>query len=66
MVLVMREVVVGHMEWAYHESDGRHKMSAYANAALRTARHPLDLSVAEKQSLENSNLSRFLGWEEQE
>jgi len=29
------EVISGNLEWAYHESDGDNKMSAYANAGLR-------------------------------
>jgi hypothetical protein len=31
---VLQQVMTGRLEWAYHESDGRYKMAAYASAAL--------------------------------
>jgi hypothetical protein len=29
---VFKEVLMGRLEWAYHESDGQYKMAAYAGA----------------------------------
>ena len=33
----LRQVLAGGLEWAYHESDGRFKMAAYAQAAFEAA-----------------------------
>ena len=33
----LRQVLVGDLEWGYHESDGRFKMAAYAQAAFEAA-----------------------------
>jgi hypothetical protein len=33
----LRRVLADDLEWAYHESDGRFKMAAYAEAAFETA-----------------------------
>ena len=32
MAVVLGEVVYGNLEWAYHRSDGKYKMAAYAHA----------------------------------
>jgi hypothetical protein len=32
----LRRVLSRDLEWAYHESDGRFKMAAYAHAAFET------------------------------
>lgn len=33
----LRQVLAGGLEWGYHESDGRFKMAAYAQAAFKAA-----------------------------
>ncbi len=37
MVDAFRRVIAADLEWAYHESDGRYKMAAYATAACEAA-----------------------------
>jgi hypothetical protein len=34
---LLRRVLSRDLEWAYHQSDGRYKMAAYAHAAFQTA-----------------------------
>lgn len=34
MIDAMQRVISRDLEWAYHESDGKYKMAAYAHAAL--------------------------------
>lgn len=53
---VLGEVIYGNLEWAYHESDGRFKMAAYAHGALETAGLDWSISEEEKQQLKNSAL----------
>ena len=31
---ILREVILGYLEWGYHQSDAQYKMAAYAHAAL--------------------------------
>ncbi len=37
MLGAFRRVLMGDLEWAYHESDGKYKMAAYAQAAVDAA-----------------------------
>jgi hypothetical protein len=52
---VLAEVVMGKLEWAYHESDGQYKMGAYAHAALDLAGHDFRFTGVEKEALRQSN-----------
>jgi hypothetical protein len=36
MIDALRRVIYRDLEWAYHESDGKYKMAAYAQAAFDT------------------------------
>jgi hypothetical protein len=53
---VLREVVSGNLEWAYHDTDGQCKMSAYAHGALEAAGLNCSLSESEEQELKGSKL----------
>lgn len=57
---VLGEVIYGSLEWAYHQSDGRYKMAAYAHAALDNAHLPLGISSEEKVALRESFLAQHL------
>jgi len=59
-IAVLCEVIRGHLEWAYHQSDGRYKMAAYAQAALETLGRSCSLSLEETEQLKNSALWPFL------
>lgn len=52
---VLSEVILGQLEWAYHESDGQFKMAAYAHAALDAAGLHFVLSDDEKKAIKASN-----------
>lgn len=52
---VLSEVILGQLEWAYHESDGEYKMAAYAHAALDAAGLHFTLNDGEKQALKESH-----------
>lgn len=54
MRTVLTEVVMGKLEWAYHESDGQFKMAAYAHAALDAAGLHFALSPDEKKAIKES------------
>jgi hypothetical protein len=36
MIDALRRVIYRDLEWAYHQSDGKYKMAAYAEAAFKT------------------------------
>lgn len=55
---VFREVLCGHLEWAFHETDGTFKMAAYARAGL--GQHGLSLSDEEVEALRTSALWPYL------
>ena len=57
---IMGEVIYGYFEWAYHESNGKFKMAAYAHAALEAAGLSFSLNDNEKQILKDSPLWSFL------
>jgi len=57
---IMGEVIYGYLEWAYHESNGKFKMAAYAHAALEAAGLSYSLTDNEKQILSSSQLWPFL------
>ena len=57
---VFREVISGKLEWAYHQSDGEYKMSAYAKAALKTIGEDYSLSENESAELKKSTLWDFI------
>ena len=57
---VFGEVIYGFLEWAYHESDGRYKMAAYAHAALETAGLSFSLTEEERATLKTSKLWTYL------
>ena len=57
---VLSEVIAGKLEWAYHESDGKFKMAAYAHAALEKAKQPTFLTKDDKSKLKNSSLYQYL------
>jgi hypothetical protein len=48
---IFGEVIYGNLEWAYHRSDGKYKIAAYAHAALEAAGRGIHLIDAEKSSL---------------
>jgi hypothetical protein len=52
---VLSEVILGQLEWGYHESDGQYKMAAYAHAALDAAGLHFVLSDNEKKAIKSSN-----------
>ncbi len=62
MLAIMSEVITGAMEWAYHQSDGKHKMAAYAHAALESLGRDYRLSEAEINELKGSALWPYLRW----
>jgi hypothetical protein len=51
---VFSEVLMGLLEWAFHDSDGKYKMSEYAKLALQAEGSPFQLSEAESQHLMSS------------
>jgi hypothetical protein len=51
---VFNEVLMGLLEWGFHDSDGKYKMSEYAKLALRSEGLPSYLSEAESQHLVTS------------
>lgn len=53
---VLGEVIYGNLEWAYHQSDGKYKMAAYAHAALKSTGHDFRLSDEDKTKLKGSKL----------
>ena len=57
---IFAEVIAGHLEWAYHRSDGKHKMAAYVHGALEAAGYDLFLSEEEKKRLGESRLWPYL------
>jgi hypothetical protein len=57
---ILSEVIAGKLEWAYHESDGKYKMAAYAHAALKKANQPIFLTREDKDKLKSSSLYQFL------
>jgi hypothetical protein len=57
---VFQEIIMGLLEWAYHESDGRHKMAAYAWGALKTAGFEPNLNAEELEEITQSRLWPFL------
>ena len=60
IIAVLREVIVGYLEWAYHKDDGRYKMAAYAEAALETLGHSYFLASEETDLLKTSILWPYL------
>ncbi len=59
---VFGEVIYGLLEWAYHKSDGRYKMAAYAHAALEAAGLSFSLSEDERAALKASQLWTYLSF----
>ena len=57
---ILSEVIAGKLEWAYHESDGKFKMAAYAHAALKKANQPIFLTKEDKNKLKQSSLYPYL------
>ena len=57
---VVTEVVMGLLEWGYHDADDDYKMGAYAHAALEAADLDFLLSEDERQRLADSALEPFL------
>jgi hypothetical protein len=57
---IMGEIIFGYLEWAYHESNGKFKMAAYAHASLEVAGLSYSLNDNEKQELKGSFLWPFL------
>jgi hypothetical protein len=57
---VFGEVIYGHLEWAYHQSDGNYKMGAYAHGALETTGLNWSLNEQEKKKLKASVLWPYL------
>jgi hypothetical protein len=57
---VLGEVIYGNLEWAYHQTDGQHKMAAYAHGALEAAGLQWSLADTEKQQLKGSTLWPYL------
>jgi hypothetical protein len=57
---VLLEVIMGLLEWGYHDSDGAYKMGAYAHAALDAAELGYRLSEQERRQLSTSVLAPFL------
>ncbi len=57
---IFGEVICGYLEWAYHQSDGRYKMAAYAFAALEAAGLSFNLTEEEKTKLKPSVLWPYL------
>ncbi|MEZ8219428.1 hypothetical protein B0813_002965 [Candidatus Fervidibacteria bacterium JGI MDM2 SSWTFF-3-K9] len=54
---ILLEVIMGKLEWGYHQSDGNYKMAAYAQAALEQVGYPSEVfSEVERQELRNSRL----------
>jgi len=57
---VFGEIIYGNLEWAYHQSDGKYKMAAYAHAALEAKSLKWSLSEEERNKLRDSKLWPFL------
>jgi hypothetical protein len=57
---ILREVILGYLEWGYHQSDAQYKMAAYAHAAFEARGSSYSLSSAEKESLNTSQLWPYL------
>jgi hypothetical protein len=57
---VFQEVIMGLLEWAYHDSDGKYKMGEYAKLALQGEGLPLRLSEDELNILTSSWISPFV------
>ena len=53
---VLGEVICGNLEWAYHQTDGKYKMAAYAHGALETAGLDWSINEEERQKLKTSVL----------
>lgn len=49
---ILLEVIMGKLEWAYHQSDGKFKIAAYAHAALDHAGLSFILTDQEKRALQ--------------
>jgi len=56
IVAVFREVIAGRLEWAFHQSDGRYKMAAYASAALEKLERSHFLTDEETEEIRASIL----------
>lgn len=54
---VLAEVIMGKLEWGYHQSDGEYKMAAYAHSALDSAGYDFRLTGEEVKGLRESNSS---------
>jgi hypothetical protein len=57
---ILGEVIFGYFEWAYHESNGKYKMAAYAHAALEASGFSFSLNDKEKGILKKSSLWPYL------
>ncbi|MFZ5953631.1 MAG: hypothetical protein ACOYT8_00860 [Candidatus Dependentiae bacterium] len=60
IIAIFSEVITGRLEWAYHHSDGKFKMAAYAHAALKTINRDYSLSENEKHILSESRIWPYL------
>lgn len=57
---VLREVIVGYLEWGYHQNNAQFKMAAYAHAALEAHGRSYSLTPAENETLKTSELYPYL------
>ena len=55
MIAVLREVLFGHLEWGFHQCDGRFKMAAYAAGYFSYT-----FTTKDKAQLQNSILRPYL------
>lgn len=54
MKAVFVEVIMGLLEFAYHEDDGKYKMAAYAHSALKSLGTDFQLTPTNKSALQSS------------
>ena len=57
---VLGEIIYGNLEWAYHKSDGKYKMAAYAHAALESGGFDSTLNQNDRNKLRPSPVWPFL------
>ncbi len=59
---IFGEVIYGLLEWAFHETNGRYKMAAYAFAALEGAGLSFNLTPEEQAKLKSGSLWPYLSF----
>jgi hypothetical protein len=57
---VLREIILGYLEWAYRESNGQYKMAAYAHEAFQVHGGSYLLTQEDNESLKASQLYPYL------